>query len=273
MLHSGHPSGSLRGDPIIVSDDGAIPVGGRRAPPRYLILSMADGLDAMRLRAYRLPIEGVADVPPLQPEPRVRGWSWFQPSCDGEKVVLTTDAGVLGLYGINQYQNQDQPLFPMFPREIELEGNPKNVGRAQVVHIADQDYWALAQGNLQQWRMGLGPDGLKAAAVWLQPLPLGSPLHAAQVSLNGDTLFTVTQSPARQACLATAVEAATGLGALAKATRPDRSRRTAIPGRPGHRPRPGRGPVRLRSGKRQSGNPPAARGITGCRHPPASRPG
>lgn len=213
MLHTGHPSGALRGDPIIVSDDGPVTPAGVKPPPRYLILGLAEGLDTTRLRAYRLPFEGVAHVPPLQneeDEPRLRGWSWFQPFCDGEKIVLTTDAGLLGLFGINQYQNQDKPLFPLFSHEIELQGDTAPLGRAQVVHVADQNFWALARGRLQQWRMGLGSEGQKVAPVWPQSLPLGSPLHAAQVGKNGDTLFLVTQSPQRQCCLATAVEAATG---------------------------------------------------------------
>jgi len=211
MLSTGHPSGSLRGEPVLVSDDLPTPSAGAAAgPPRYLVLSQADGLDGMKLRAWRLPLEKVVQAPPLQPEPRVRGWSWFPPHCDGEKIVFATDAGILGLYGINQYHNTDPPLFPLFRQEIELQGNGRQPGRAQVVHATESDFWALARGRLQHWRMGLAPDGLKAAAVWKDPLELGSPLHAAQVSDDGGTLFVVTQSPARQACLATAVDAVTG---------------------------------------------------------------
>jgi outer membrane protein assembly factor BamB len=211
VLHTGHPSGSLRGEPVLVSDDLPAPAAGTAAgPPRYLVLSQADGLDAMRLRAWRLPLDKVVDAPPLQPEPRIRGWSWFPPHCDGEKIVLATDAGVLGLFGINQYHNTDPPLFPLFSHEVQLQGNSRQPGRAQVVHATESDFWALARGRLQHWRKGLAADGQKVAAVWKDPLELGSPLHDAQVSDGGDTLFVVTQSPVRQACLATAVDAATG---------------------------------------------------------------
>jgi PQQ-like domain len=211
MLYTGHPSGSLRGEPVLVSDDLPTPSAGVAAgPPRYLVLSQAAGLDGMKLRAWRLPLEKVVQTPPLQPEPHVRGWSWFPPHCDGEKIVFATDAGILGLYGINQYHNTDPPLFPLFPQAVQLQGNSAQPGRAQVVHATESDFWALARGRLQHWRMGLAAEGLKVAAVWKEPLELGSPLHAAQVSDAGDTLFVVTQSPARQACLATAVDAATG---------------------------------------------------------------
>ncbi len=204
VLQTGHPSGSLRGEPILVSDDG-------KGQPRYLILSQTDGLDAMKLRAYRLPIEKITRLPPLQPEPRVRGWSWFPPHCDGEKVVLATDAGMLGLFGINQYHNQDAPLFPLVSGEQKLEGESRQPGRAQVVHATENDFWVLAQGLLQHYRLNLAADrGLALSRVWPQPLALGSPLHAAQVSDEPAILFVVTQAPDGGACLATAVEAATG---------------------------------------------------------------
>ncbi|MBY0526914.1 MAG: PQQ-binding-like beta-propeller repeat protein [Gemmataceae bacterium] len=207
MLNTGHPSGSLRGEPILVGDD-TINVTNM---PRFLILSQADGLDAMKLRAYRLPLEKVVNTPALQPEPLMRGWSWFQPHCDGEKIVLATDAGVLGLFGINQFHNQDQPLFPLVPPAYRKEDGARQPGRALVVHATESDFWVLAEGNMQHWRMGLGAEkGLKIAPLWKEPLALGSPLHAGQVNETRDTLFVVTQSPARQACLATAVDAASG---------------------------------------------------------------
>jgi len=209
VLQTGHPAGSLRGEPLIVTDGRPMTEGS--SPPRYLILSQADGLDTMKLRAYRLPIDKVMKVAPLQPEPRVRGWSWFPPHCDGEKVVLATDAGVLGLFGIKQPNNDDPPLFALLPRELQLDGDDAQPGRAQVVHAAgDDDFWVLARGQLQHWRKGLTKDGLKVSSMWAQPLVLGSPLHAGQVNEAQDTLFVVTQSAARQACLATAIDAATG---------------------------------------------------------------
>jgi outer membrane protein assembly factor BamB len=207
VLQTGHPSGSLRGEPILVSDDRPANV----VAPRFLILGQSDGLDAMKLRAYRLPIEKITRAAPLQPEPRIRGWSWFPPYCDGEKVVLATDAGVLGLFGINQFHNQDAPLFPLLPNEQRLDGDERQSGRAQVVHATENDFWVLAQGQLQHYRLGLAADkGLGLAPVWQRPLALGSPLHAAQASEDTSLLFVVTQSIDGRACLASAVEAPTG---------------------------------------------------------------
>src|SRR5262249_45072244 len=46
---------------------------------------------------------------------------------------------------------------------------------------------------------------------WKQPLALGTPLHAAQVSADGSLLIVVTQTSNPPACLATAVEAESGV--------------------------------------------------------------
>lgn len=208
VLQSRHPSGSLRGEPIIVSWQG-LPGEGNVAPRRrHLILSQTDGLGHMKLRAYRLPIED-PDAP-LQAEVRVRGWSWFSPHFDPEKITLITDAGVLGLFGINQPHNQDAPLFPLLPEEFALQGR-EQPGRAQVVHAEDRDFWALTQGELHHLQLVLNRQaGLQVLRNWTAPAPLGSPLHAGQVNERRDTLFVVTQAPGRPTCLATAVDSATG---------------------------------------------------------------
>jgi outer membrane protein assembly factor BamB len=209
-LPTGHPAGSLRGEPILTGDNQPGP--GGTPPARYLILSQTDGLDAMKLRTWRLSLDQpTSPATPLLPEPRVRGWSWFQSHCDGEKIVLATDAGILGLFGINQFHNADAPLFPLLPRQTTLEGETRSVGRAQVVLATENDFWVLAQGQLQHYRLGLAPaDGPRLAGVWPKPLVLGSPLHAAQLSDGHDTLFVVTQAADRPVCLATAVDTATG---------------------------------------------------------------
>ncbi|HXG10005.1 MAG TPA: PQQ-binding-like beta-propeller repeat protein [Gemmataceae bacterium] len=217
ILYSRHPSGSLRSEPILTSW-GEQPMGG--GPQGYLILSQTHGLDAMELRVFSLPLQD-PDAQPLamQPQPRVRGWTWFPPHHDPEKLALITDAGVLSLFGIRQLRNQDNPLFPLVPevsspiKEPEIGVNRR--GRAQVVHAQENDFWVLAQGRLQ--RMQLTFDrrtGPRVIPVWDEPLVLGSPLHVSQVDDSpfgpGLGLLVVTQSLGRQACLATMVNAEDG---------------------------------------------------------------
>ena len=209
ILHTGHPSGSLRSEPIIVtrSDPSRNPEAQASWPP-YLILSQSDGLNHMKLRVFGLPIEN-PDVPPLlQPEPRITGWSWFQPYHDIEKLAFVTDRGVLGLFGINQVRNEDKPIFPQFTEEQKPLEDTGLLGRAQVVHALENDYWVLVNGQLQRQHFDLF--GQRLTPLWQAPLSLGSPLHAAQVDDNGKTLFVVTQDLSGQVCLATAVDAERG---------------------------------------------------------------
>jgi hypothetical protein len=209
ILYSGHPSGSLRSAPIIVGQGARDPDADPSAPQGYLVLSQTSGIDTMQLRAFALPIEGGQAVPPAVETQPTTGWPWFQPYHDPEKLVLVTDAGVVGLFGIRQIRNQDSALFPLVSGEVRVEGSTA-AGRAQVVHCQGADLWVLAHGGLQKLSTVLystsGPR-VTVDPVWKEALPLGSPLHQSQVDATGSTLFVVTQSLARLGCLATAVDA------------------------------------------------------------------
>src|SRR3989442_556119 len=204
ILHTGHPSGSLRSEPIIVTRPDPFARGpeAQASWPPYLILSQADGLNHMKLRVFSLPIENPDAQPILQPEPRVNGWSWFQPYHDGEKLAFVTDLGVLGLFGINQVRNEDQPIFPALAEEQKPAETA--LGRAQVVWALENDFRVLANGELQRMHFDLWAQ--KMLPMWPASLPLGSPLHAGQLDESGKTLFIVTQDLKRQAYLASAVE-------------------------------------------------------------------
>src|SRR5262249_20483897 len=83
ILYTDHPSGSLRSEPIVISS------GGRNQDDEdYLILSQSNGLEAMELRAFALPIAPNAQQLALPAPARVRGWSWFQPYHDPSKIVV-----------------------------------------------------------------------------------------------------------------------------------------------------------------------------------------
>jgi hypothetical protein len=209
ILRTGHPSGSLRSEPIIVNrlDPFARTEDAQRISPPYLILSQADGLDSMKLRVYDLPITNPDVQPLLQPEPHIHGWSWFQPYHDSEKLAFMTDVGVLGLFGINQVRNEDLPLFPLLPDLPKSGESTPRLGRGQVVHAVEDYFWVLGNGALEMVHFDLF--SRKVIRLW-GPLPLGSPLHASQLDETGKTLFVVTQDLNRQISLATAVEAETG---------------------------------------------------------------
>jgi len=224
VLYTDHEAGSLRSEPILLpsEDDPRV--------PGYLVLCQAHGLDATRLRTFRLlPPDPNAAAgsresrmraePVAMPERSLRGWPWFPPYRDPEKLVTVTDAGVLGLFGIVQAGNKDDPLFPLVRAErsedgtVELPGQGTARGRAQVVYAQENDLWVLARGRLLRYCLGLDPQvGPRVVADprWERPLELGSPLHESQLDEASGTLFLVTQSPNGQACLATAVDSAQG---------------------------------------------------------------
>jgi outer membrane protein assembly factor BamB len=204
ILQSGHSSGTLRADPILVgSIENPEKNPNASGDARFLILSQTDGLSAMKLRAFPLPIEGTAPVSALQPEPRVRGWSWLPPFSDGEKLVLATDAGILGLFGIQQPGNDDKPIFSESAKEISLGTTPGFPVRSQVIQVQDDDMLVLVNGELQ--RIHFDKYRQKVTPVWNRALPLGTPLQAAQVDEKTRTAFAVTQSIEGQSCQVTAV--------------------------------------------------------------------
>jgi hypothetical protein len=214
ILHTGHPSGSLRSEPIIIHrTDPFAKSGEANKIPSYLVLAQNDGLDQMRLRVFELPIENPEPAPLLKTEPRTRGWSWFRPYYDGERLAFVTDAGIFSLFGIKQVRNLDDPIFPELPEKAAEPKQPPlraeaGLLRGQVVHVADNDFWILANGELQ--RIHFDPFGPRTVPVWDRPLPLGSPMHASQVDDSTKTLFVVSQDLSRQVYLATAVAAEDG---------------------------------------------------------------
>jgi hypothetical protein len=222
VLYTGHPAGSLRSEPLIVAPQ----VVGRANQGGYLILNQTAGVDETLLRVYPLPIGDRLAAPlTLKHEPRLRGWTWFAPYADDEKVALVTDAGRLGLFGVKQAENADPDLFPLLPvdprypgglrLDVLLPPDGSGRGRAQVVHARGEDLWVLAHGKLQRLQIGWhGAEGRALLPVWRTPLDLGLPLHAAHVDedreANRALLVLATQAAAQPECLATAVEEETG---------------------------------------------------------------
>jgi hypothetical protein len=232
VLYTNHLAGSLRGEPVI-STWTEPDINGKPVPLGYLFLSLADGPDAVHVQTYSLPLQDAHAVPLMKPElePRLDGWTWFPPHLDAEKLVMVSDAGMLGLFGIKQFHNDDHPLFPMVMPDPKRKGHgidldpflkfdTRDRGRAQVAHAAEENnFWILAHGKLNRLKLLLNPAvGPKVFPGWTNgALPLGSPLHASQVyeyafdkGPRSTTLMLVTQTLTRQSCLATAVDAETG---------------------------------------------------------------
>jgi outer membrane protein assembly factor BamB len=216
LLRTGHPEGSLRGAPTFVNGNTA-----------HLVLHQTDGFEGQKLRAFRLPAPSPAQE--NVPEFRLRGWSWFPPYVDSEKLGVATDAGVLALFGINQGENPSELLFPEVRSEGAEPGNaplaallgssvnpvgqashpPQSpAGRAEVIRAVEpDDWWVLARGTLALLHFDRFHQALRL--VWAQH-GLGAPLHESQFDPASNMLLAVTQPEGQPTCLATAVDASTG---------------------------------------------------------------
>jgi hypothetical protein len=203
VMNTGHPRGSLRGVPVFSNPDPNDP------GPKFLVLGQADGLETMKLRAFRLPerpdAKPAADVEAK--EIPIPGWASFPPHCDGEKVAVATDKGQFGLYGLALKGNPaDDNLFA-FPAKPTRTGEPRP-SRGQVVLSEEGMFWVLAAGELRKFRFGINQDEGVRVIPHGDPIPAGEPLQDPQVNVRGDTFVVVTQDG--MTCRATAVDARTG---------------------------------------------------------------
>jgi outer membrane protein assembly factor BamB len=165
----------------------------------------------MKLRAFDLKIVNWVESPAVGPQIRMPGWSWFPPQYDGEKISQVTDRNSISVVGVNQANDRDSPLFLQIAEDASSQGPAASAGRAEIVHAEEHNLWVLAAGELQRLLLTIDDSsGLHLAKIWRQPVPLGAPLHEAQVTKSRDSLFVVTQSSERRDCLATAVASATG---------------------------------------------------------------
>jgi hypothetical protein len=209
VLYTGHPAGSLLSTPLLLAG-APRPAGSGKSSSAdgYLLLTQANGPDAMRLRAFALP---AADpmTPPVQELP-LDGRAGFAPWTDNDALALITDAGDLQVLGLEARANRGPPLSLRFrTRLLPGAGAQAGQARAQLVHGAEGRFWALAHGGLHRLQTAFtraqGPHFEPPGPALLQP---GSALHPAQVSREADglVLYLVTQSPDGGACLATAVD-------------------------------------------------------------------
>jgi PQQ-like domain len=217
IVYSRHPSGSLRGEPVVVPPES-------EDSPGYVALTQTDGFDRVRMRVWEMTgKDRKLTEKILKTGVALAGWTWFSPSHDAEKIVLVSDAGVLGMVGIRQALNFDEALFPLLPGGgIDLgallglsgERRARNRGRAEVAQVQGDDLWVTAHGRMMRLRMGWGPTlGPRMVPAWPAPLDVGSPIHASQVfdnALGRSSMVLVTQPQRRSCAWVSRIENATG---------------------------------------------------------------
>ena len=118
----------------------------------------------MKLRVFDLPLES-GDGQTI-PDKQIGGWSWFEPCHDPEKLAFVTDAGYVGLFGINQPGNQDEAVFALNREPIRLGSNDSHLVRGQVIHAQDNDFWIVAGGRLQRYYFRRSASSRCGIAAW-----------------------------------------------------------------------------------------------------------
>jgi hypothetical protein len=208
ILQTGHPAGSLRGLPIVVSATAPTADAG---PSDFLVICQEDGLEHVKFRAFRLPVERLIAESPSGAEPRLAGWCWFPPSFDGENISALTDQGASGVIGVNQPQNADPPLFAFVQPSSTLAPPLSRVARSAVAHADADNLWLLCHGGLEYVRVGLGRrSGLHQVSAWAHPTPVGEPLHEAHIGNRHSTLYVFTEDLMTGDPFASAVAGTTG---------------------------------------------------------------
>jgi outer membrane protein assembly factor BamB len=217
ILYSNHPSGSLRGEPIVIPPTKRN-IQNQVDLPGYLVLNQSDGLDRTQIRVFPLPLTDRDGPPSKCPVPHLLGWPWFKSLHDPEKMAIVTDAGLLGIFGFRQYENHDADLFSYGTLNLDTILKPEGGtrGRAQIGAAQGDNLWVLSSGKLQRFeRVSTVSAGPKLIPVWPNPLSVGSPLNECQVVTDRNTdemdLVFVTQELKRQACEVTAVRSEDGL--------------------------------------------------------------
>ncbi|MCZ2341178.1 MAG: PQQ-binding-like beta-propeller repeat protein [Bacteroidales bacterium] len=196
-LQTGHPRDSLTGTVLLT---------GRQADgtSRFLILTQADGQKAMKVRCFALD----GGDPPPSADVAVAGWSSFPAVTNGERVVIASDAGTYAVLGVNQAGNQDRPIFALPGTAPPTEARGLSPGL--VVAVQEDSAWVLLQRELVRLRTAVDPArGLRMVRNG-PSIPVGDPIHRAQVRPTLQLGVVVTRSASASGVYATAFDLGSG---------------------------------------------------------------
>src|SRR5262249_12274299 len=124
-------------------------------------------------------------------EVEVPGWMSFAPISDGERLAVATDTGAFRIFGVNQPGNVDKPLF-RYPPPRDPPTSDKPVP-ALVIPVEEATYWTVTAGQLQKARLAVVSSKGQEIVYTGDPIPVGEPVHAAQVNSRRDTACVVVR--------------------------------------------------------------------------------
>lgn len=195
VLFTDHASGALRSQPTVVDR------GTPDSPQAYLIMAEASELERMKLRIFDLSAVKLADPrsKPLATEPILEGWSWFSPLASPDRLTLITDAGDLGVFGLN-LDNSQEAIYRVIEKKKKGDRDAskdttqlpiRDRFRSLAIDSDERYLWVMAGGTLRKLKLDVL--GQQIRPVWpteSQPAQVtGVPLHEAQLDDRGDHLF------------------------------------------------------------------------------------
>ncbi|MCS6864315.1 MAG: PQQ-binding-like beta-propeller repeat protein [Gemmataceae bacterium] len=214
VMATGHLPGTLRVPPLFIGPEGMNPGPALATSPegpvdRFLVFAQAEGTERTLLRAFavRPPAPSAGGTIPETPakplvELPVPGWVSSMPITDNERLALITDTGEFRLFGVNQPENRDRPLFP-YPHPAPLKAPGERIPPGLVVPGGGEStYWLLTAGQLQKAQLAMVPSRGQEVVLTGSPRPIGEPVHPAQVNTRRDTACVVVRSPSSSACRA-----------------------------------------------------------------------
>lgn len=201
ILLTRHPSGSMRGPPVVVGE--------------YLLFTESSDLESSRVVAYKLkPGVGFVD-PAARPlkEFELSGWLWFTPKVSPDRLLTISDTGHLGLFGVN-LDNDQEALYPLLQDNSGgLPRVPVTTACSALLIHADENYvWFSAGGVVRQFAMDIVHQ--RAVPLWPESdsatQVTGIPQHEAQWDAPSERLFLTLRSPSADEMHLVAVEGQQG---------------------------------------------------------------
>jgi hypothetical protein len=202
ILNTGHASGSIRSQPVVVGP--------------YLVTIESSDLDHTVVRAFRLhPTQGFENPEAgAVKEIKLAGWAWFTPPVTADRLTVVTDTGTLGVLGLN-LDNAGEAIYPLIESNKDSSIPQLPVGlpqRAMAIHSDEHLLWLMAGGSLQKLRLDILKQDVKPA--WSsndQNSPVkGLPLHPAAFDLEQQRIYLTTRSQASEQVIFSAVDAEQG---------------------------------------------------------------
>lgn len=211
VIYTEHGSGQMKGSPLIIDD--------------LLVACVAtgSGTGTTRIRGYDISSKAANPQFDLIGSYDLPGHASTTPYVDGNETLgIVSDQGLLWLFGIGKsstigtsQSKGSTPFYPLTPRPmpLKLQANTELKKdqprpRVQVAHVALNDWWVFTHDHLVRnvydpFRGVMNPSPLGS-------LPLGSPLHRAEVTPDSRLVVMVTQPKGQAQMIASGIDRTTG---------------------------------------------------------------